>query len=242
MKKYFLIPLFFLFWIVSALFRDPWELIPIVGAAAILCMISLPRRRAVWLSAAASVSVCVSIFYVQFLLRCVPALLLVLAHGMAASDARSGKKKGSSRPEGVYTAVIVVSMIALAALISDIVSAAQIPRVNAPGRFYWAFSGVVLFFAVCLAAGGRAAAAPKSKTAANGRSARRAFGPIWICGGVCSLTAAVGCLINGAADVYCAVFSWLIFLAVSVGAVDPVLSDACVRLRGAAEKLLFVPE
>ncbi len=242
MKKYFLVPLFFIFWCVSALFREPSELIPVAAAAAILCLISLPRRRVLWLCAAAAVAVCVSVYNVQFLLRCVPALLLAFARGKAEREGTSGTKKSNARPEGVYTAVIFVFLIALAGLISDIVSAARVPRANVPGRFYWVLFGIVLFFAGSVVAGGRAVAVPKSKMRAADRILRGSFLLIYICGGVCALCAAVGCLMNERADMYCTAFSWLIFLAVPAANGDPVLSDASARLRGAAEKLFPVSE
>ena len=240
MKKFFIVPLFFLFWCVSALFRDPQDLIPVAGAAAVLCLILLPRRRAVCISAAAAVAVGVSIFNVQFLLRCVPALLLVLAHGKAAKDARTAEKN-KARPEAVYTAVIFVFLIALAALVSDIVSASQIPRTDAPSRFYWVLAGIVLFFTAAPAAGGRAAAEKNRKPRAE-RYQRGAFLLIWICGGICALAASVGCLLNSEADVFCAAFSWLIFAAIAGINGDAVLSDAFRRLGGAGAKLFSVSE
>ncbi len=238
MKKYCLVPYFFLFWCVADLFLSPADLILTAGAAAILLLILLPKKRMLRLSLAAAVALGMGFFNVQFLLRCFPALLLVLAHTEAEALVETEAKKKDPHPDGVYTAVLLCVAASLAGLVFDIAAFARLPVPVASTRLCWALAGTLLFVALLSFFGRHTAGHVRKKTEAVGRRAYGAARLVYICACACAAAAGAGCVLNAAVfGEHNVVFSWLIFLAAAAGTGDAVQSAAGERLKGLFQKL-----
>ena len=243
MKKYIPLLFFLLFWCIAALFEGPMALIPVAAAALILWAVLQTKKRALWLGLAAAAAVGMGIYEPQFLLRCMPPLLLTLAHTEARLAGERSSAKRPARPEGAYTGVILCAGLSLAALIYDIAAAARLSAGIDSVRLYWAFAGVLLFAGAVLAFGRGGTGGERKKASSAERRLSGAFVLIWACCCVCSAASAVGCLINNTAfSGYTAVFPWLLFLAAAGGQGDVLQAAAAGRLTGAVQKLFSDPE
>lgn len=234
MKKYFLIPYVLLFWIAAALFDGPMALIPPAGAAVILLMLLQPRKRGLWLPLAAAAAVGLGIYNVQFLLRCVPPLLLVLAHSRALRAVQEASPKRPARFEGAFTAAAACFLLSVAALVTDIAAAVRLRAGVSAVRLCWILAGAALYAAALLVFGLRSTDVPAKKADGRKRRARVAFVFIWACAGLCAAAAAAGCLLNGVNfRFYDSVFPWLLFAAAACG--DDLQTAFFARLENAVQ-------
>ena len=238
MKKYALVPYFFLFWCVADLFLAPRDLILTASAAAVLLLLLPQKERALWLSLAAAAAVGVGIYNVQFILRIVPSLALILAHAEVKRAEPAAAKQRAARREGTYTALLISFAAAASGLISDVAAFARLRARIAPTRLYWTLAGIVLFLSCLLFFGRPQAEKARKKDAKGVRQPKSGVCPVYLGACVCAAAAGAGCVLNGEAfGAHNVIFPWVIFLAVSAGTGDALQSAAGARFGGLLEKL-----
>ncbi len=214
MKKYALILFFILCWSVTALFRSPPEIIPVVGFAAALACLLFIKNEVVSFIVAAVLCVGMSVYDIGFL-HAVPALLLVPVRSMASVDVSGKKKKKSDRRDVVFTLLLLTMLFSVGLLVFDIRTYVFMKNMFTLERTYWLLLGITSFFLALILTARRS----------DNKKAHKLTLAVYMCGGVSALFSSVGFMFTSfyAEPDYVA-FPWLCFLAVSAAADDSVIS------------------